>query len=204
MLLSAPARTCAAIVAALAVLSLCLKFGITQMETGDRIAGVLWAQARYFTILTNGLVAILFMAMVMAGRQVSDRLIAGLVLWIASVGLIYRLLLAELWEPQGLQRIADQGVHAVVPMSVFLWWVIFARKNDIGWLDPLRWLLWPLAYLAYALVRGALDGVYPYPFLDPGRLAPPQLVWNCARLMEGFVGAGYLLFGATRLSPRPA
>jgi membrane protease YdiL (CAAX protease family) len=29
------------------------------------------------------------------------------------------------------------------------------------------WLAWPLVYLAYSLVRGAVVDWYPYPFLDP-------------------------------------
>ena len=29
------------------------------------------------------------------------------------------------------------------------------------------WLAFPLAWTAFTLVRGAIDGRYPYPFLDP-------------------------------------
>ena len=31
----------------------------------------------------------------------------------------------------------------------------------------LVWVVFPMAYLAYSLVRGAITGWYPYPFLDP-------------------------------------
>jgi uncharacterized membrane protein len=33
----------------------------------------------------------------------------------------------------------------------------------------LAWLLYPLVYLAYSLIRGPRVGWYPYPFLDPQR-----------------------------------
>ena len=33
--------------------------------------------------------------------------------------------------------------------------------------DGLLWLAFPLAWTGVTLVRGALDGWYPYPFLDP-------------------------------------
>ena len=34
--------------------------------------------------------------------------------------------------------------------------------------DGLTWLVVPLAYLVYSLVRGAVVDWYPYPFMDPG------------------------------------
>jgi hypothetical protein len=41
-------------------------------------------------------------------------------------------------------------------------------RQDHRWVHAAVWLLYPLAYLAYALIRGAFftRGQYPYPFLD--------------------------------------
>ena len=157
---------------------------------------------RFFTILTNALVVGVFGYMALRGRRVGDRLAAGLVLWIGAVGLVYHMLLARMWDPQGLARWADQGLHTVVPLTVLAWWLAFAGRDRLHWADPLLWLLWPAGYLAYALVRGASDGIFPYPFLDPQYLSYAQLTWNVARLMEGFLVGGYILFGLTRLKRR--
>lgn len=35
------------------------------------------------------------------------------------------------------------------------------RWRDISW-----WMIYPVAYLAYALARGPISGEVPYPFLD--------------------------------------
>ena len=34
---------------------------------------------------------------------------------------------------------------------------------------PLLWLAFPAVYLGYTIIRGALTGWYPYPFLDPSQ-----------------------------------
>ncbi|MDF0600818.1 Pr6Pr family membrane protein [Psychromarinibacter sp. C21-152] len=202
MLLAPPARFCAAATAVLAFLALAMKYAVAVSETGGTLPDIVWSLARYFTILTNALVLAVFGYMALTGRRIGDRLAAGLVVWIMAVGLVYRLLLAELWEPRGLEYLADLGVHTVVPLAVLGWWLAFAGTARLWWLDPVIWLAWPLAYLAYALARAGVDGIYPYPFLDPGRLSSTQLVWNVARLMEGFAAAGYVLLGLARLRLR--
>lgn len=202
MILSPTARFCAAITACLALVSLVMKFAVAVGTTGGAPFEALWSLARYFTILTNAMAALVFGYMWLTGRRIGDRLAAGLVVWIMAVGLIYRLLLAALWEPRGLEYLADLGVHTVVPLAVLAWWLAFAGTARLWWLDPVIWLAWPLAYLAYALVRAEWDGIYPYPFLDPGRLSSTQLVWNVSRLMEGFVIAGYVLLGFARMRLR--
>lgn len=201
MTLSRPARFLAALTAFLALGSLGVKYAVALRGSaaGTAPATIIWEMARYFTILTNVWVALLFGFMGAAGRRIGDRLAAGLVLWIGATGLVYRLLLAELWEPRGLQWIGDQGVHTAVPLAVFAWWLVWGGTRRLSWADPLIWLLWPVVYLAYALLRGAADGVYPYPFLDPARLHWTQLTWNVARLMEGFLAVGYVLFALAQL-----
>jgi hypothetical protein len=33
----------------------------------------------------------------------------------------------------------------------------------------LAWLAYPVAWIAYTMIRGPIAGWYPYPFLDPAR-----------------------------------
>ncbi|WP_172300269.1 Pr6Pr family membrane protein [Pseudoruegeria sp. HB172150] len=202
MLLAFPARLLAALTACTALVALVLKFVVTLRITGGSAPEAAWYLARYFTILSNAIVILAFGWMTVTGRRMHDSLVAGLVLWIGAAGLVYRLLLADLWEPLGLNWYADQAVHGIVPLLVFVWWLAFGRTDRLGWVDPLLWMIWPVLYLAYALLRGAADGIYPYPFLDPGRLTWPQLTWNVSRLMEGFLIAGYALLALSHLRIR--
>ncbi len=209
-MLSPFARLCAMTTALLAAGSLTLQVLVVLPETNGSVPATLWVMGRFFTHLTVTLVAIVFGCTAIRGKHSCDRLTAGLVLWIAAVALIYHGVLSTLWDPQGLRYYADQGLHSVVPAAVVLWWLLFAERDKLSWLDPLLWMIWPVAYLIYAVIRGAADGIYPYPFLDPGRVSALQLIWNVSRLMEGFLFGGYILLGlaqphqSTQLSDSPS
>ncbi len=53
---------------------------------------------------------------------------AGTAVYIAIVGIIYQLLLRQLWNPQGAQWVADVLLHAVIPAGYVLYWLIFAPR----------------------------------------------------------------------------
>jgi hypothetical protein len=38
---------------------------------------------------------------------------------------------------------------------------VFVSKQKLAWKDILPWLVYPLIYLIYILIRGASFGVYP-------------------------------------------
>jgi hypothetical protein len=47
-------------------------------------------------------------------------------------------------------------------------------------------LVFPVAYAIYSLVRGGLTGWYPYPFLDLRAHTAPEIVVNLVFLTIGF------------------
>jgi hypothetical protein len=189
-----PARLAAIAVFLIAGLSLRAQVDVALALPGAGSAGaVVWALAGYFTILTNLAVAG-HMAAVALGWRIEASRAAGLVLSILMVGIVYHLLLARLWSPQGMAWWADQGLHTGTPVAMLLWWVAFAPKR-VGWRDLPMWLIWPLTYCAYALVRGAATGGWPYPFLDAGVLGWPAVAVNIVAMLAGFaaLGAGIVL-----------
>ena len=146
----------------------------------------------YFTVLTN-----LFVALVAtrgAHREDGGRELAWRGCAVASivvVGIGYHLLLRNVWDPQGWQKLADIALHYAVPLAAVLWWLGRPPRSRIARAAPLLWLAWPLAYAAYALLRGPLVGSYPYPFIDVGALGMPRALANLAALMATFVLVGY-------------
>jgi len=170
-----------------AALGLQLRVSLTTFD-GD-LGAALWRLAGFFTVLTNLLVTLGFAAVAL-GWRVSGRFVAGMVLWIGLVGVVYHLLLARLWSPQGLAWWADQGLHSVVPLAVAAWWLAFCPPWRAGLGAVLGWMLWPLAYVVYAVLRGALTGFWPYPFLDPGLHGAAGVLVNVAGLTLGFALAG--------------
>ena len=75
----------------------------------------------------------------------------------------------------------------------------------LGRRDALGWLIYPLIWLAYTLVRGAAVSWYPYPFLDPAHGGYGQVaVTSVAILVAGalvclfYAWLGNRLGGKTR------
>jgi hypothetical protein len=61
----------------------------------------------------------------------------------------------------------DAVLHRIFPVIVVLDWLIDPPDTRLRYRDALIWLIYPLVWLGFTLVRGAADGWYPYPFLDP-------------------------------------
>lgn len=195
------ARILATVIALTAVAALALQFRMAE-GAGTRPAGTAtwWWLAGYFTILTNLGVALL-MAATMLGARTSARLQGGLVLSITVVGIVYHLILARLWAPQGVAWWADQGLHTAVPILMLIWWLGFGDKR-VTPRDLPAWLIWPALYASYALTRGALTGFWPYPFLDADKLGWQQVALNSAGMVLGFAVLGLALIALARASVR--
>ena len=160
----------------------------------------LWFMASYFTILTNLLVALAMFA-VAQGRALTARIAGALLLSILMVTITYHLILARLWSPQGLAFWADQGLHTAVPLATLGWWLAFAPK-DTRPRDLPYWLIWPLAYSLYSLIRGAITGFWPYSFFDLSTLSALRLSINIAAIVAAFSLLALAILGLARLIRR--
>lgn len=116
---------------------------------------------------------------------------AGLALWLATVGAVYHLLLAR--EMEGLAWWSDHGLHTAVPLAVTLWWLVYGPKAGLRPDHARLWLVWPVIYGAYALLRGEWDGRHPYFFLDPPMIGWPWVAACCLGLCAVFWMAGRAL-----------
>jgi hypothetical protein len=197
------ARTAALVVSIATFGALAIRVLASLEEFQGDLGTTLWHLVGFFTVLTNLLVAVHFMA-IAAGWRVSGARVAGLVLWIGLVGIVYHLLLAHLWSPDGLAWWADQCLHTLTPVLVVLWWLAFVPFWSPDWRVLLIWQGWPLAYVTYAILRGALTGFWPYPFLDPGLNGAWGVGANIIGLQVSFVlsGAAVALFDHFRLARR--
>ena len=153
----------------------------------DALTGValavdrIWAMAGYFTILTNVLLVVHLLA-ITKGWQISASRAAGLMVAIATVGILYHALLASQFPTEGLGWWADLGLHTVMPLGFAAWWLGFAPK-DVRWRDVPQWLIWPAIYAGYAVIRGQQTGVWAYPFLNADALGWAHMARNMAALL---------------------
>ena len=189
-------RLAAALVALAAWAGLAVQFAATFSQTGS-LVGTLWILLRFFTVITNLLVAVT-MTRVATGRRISPSLLAGLTLAIIFVGIIYATLLHGLVALSGLALVADVLLHYVVPIAMAVYWLAFAPKIGLAWRDAFLWCVYPLAYLFYVVLRGSVDGRYPYPFIDVTTLGYGRIVLNSLMLLVAYLLAGLTLVALGR------
>ncbi len=190
------ARLAAALIALAAVVGILIHVE-AQMRASGSILTMAWVLLGYFTILTNLLVALVFGALAL-GLGVSPRLVGGTTLAIALVGIVYSLLLQGLVELTAGSAVANVLMHQVTPAAGLLFWLLFTPKGTLRLREPLLWAIYPLAYLVYALLRGASAGKYAYPFIDLGKLGAGQVTINVVLISIGFLVAGWLMVGLDR------
>lgn len=147
----------------------------------------------FFTILTNTLVALYFttQSLRISKYNKAGNLTATTV-YITIVGIVYQVLLRHLWQPTGLQLIVDELLHTINPLLVIVFWYLYEEKNQVKYGQIRAWLLYPLAYLIYVLIRGSLSGFYPYPFINVADIGLGKTLINSSLLLLFFILVAYL------------
>lgn len=163
-------RVAASLTAALAYLGVLLQVGlsVSANDNGYGPIGETLHILSFFTLTSNLVVALACTMLALdparSGRWFDALRLASLVM-ISVTGIVYWLLLAG--EPTtGLDWVANMLVHTVVPLAAVGSWLLVGPHGRFRWgLLPLM-LLIPVAWLAFAMARGAISGFYPYFFMD--------------------------------------
>lgn len=199
---SPAARRAAALIATTGWLALSMQLTVTigmMTADGHSVPAAIWRYLGYFTILTNVLVAITMSRIAWPrtfGGDPSASAVTGTVLAIAVVGVVYHWLLSAIVPAMGpLWWTADRLLHYLIPAASVVWWVAFASTHDLGLRDPIRWLAFPVSYLVYALARGAVDGWYPYFFINVATIGYTRTFTNAALLSAATLVVGYAVVG---------
>ena len=131
-----------------------------------------------------------------------QKIIAAITVYIVVVGITYNVILRFLWEPQGLQKVVDELLHLVIPGLFLIYWLIFVLKDRLQWKDVWPWLIFPLVYLIFILIRGSFSGFYPYPFIDMDRLGVQKTLINALGIAILFLVVSLVLVGIGKLMSR--
>lgn len=166
----------------------------------------------YFTLLTNILCAAVVTAFLRGGSSPFARslrhpgVVSAAATSIIVVGVVYHLLLAAQWDPQGIDLAVDTLLHTVNPILFVIVWTRLVPQGAARIADTPIAAGYMLAYSAYILVRGELIGAYPYPFIDVAALGYPLALRNAALLGVAFVALSALMVGLNRIvgAPRPS
>lgn len=201
-------RSFEALVAAVAWFVLLLQFYLSIRMSIDRGQGAAHGVAMYFsffTVLTNIIVAIVSTApLLMPDSRVGQfcsriDTIAGVAVNIALVSVTYNLLLRNIWNPQGWQLIADTLLHDVVPILFVAFAWLCARSGSASYVARLRWAAWPIVYFAFAMVRGAVSGFYPYPFLNASQIGYGGVLIYAIGIVVGYLAIAGILYALDRI-----
>ena len=126
----------------------------------------------YFTILANLFASVVLLASA-AGRRpagvTAESVRGAAVAMMAIVGLVFAILLRDA-DLGPLLPWVNTVTHQIMPVAVVMDWLLWPPRHAIMPRRVAPWTLFPLLYLAYVLVRGAMVGWYPYPFLDPDKV----------------------------------
>ncbi|MEM9320383.1 MAG: Pr6Pr family membrane protein [Pseudomonadota bacterium] len=195
------AQALAAVIVTIAIASLVAQFFVVRAEYGYGPGRTIWVMARFLTLLTTALIAITFTALLI-GQPVGGRWLAALTLADLLVAAGFHLLLRGINEVTGLEVWSDLGYHTLIPILMTLYWLVFAPKSDLVLTDVPFFLVWPGIYLSYALTRGGLDGIFPYPFLDPSAIGWTPVFRTIGVFTLGLLVAGSAMVLLGRLIDR--
>ena len=174
------------------------------MQTGRTFGGSIVQIISFFTVLSNILVGLCLVAIVLKPASgfkrffTSNSAVTATALYITIVGLVYNTVLRGLVDLEGLFTLTDELTHAFNPLAFVIFWLFFVPKEKLGWAKAAKWLWFPLLYLVYVLIRGAIYHFYPYPFLNVDKLGYQRVIINSLLMIVAFVFFDMLFFGLNR------
>ncbi|MGW6905624.1 Pr6Pr family membrane protein [Streptomyces sp. NPDC054940] len=180
----------------------------------------------HFAIQSNILLALVFALAARrawtARRPLPSALTGATLLYAVTTGLVYHLLLAtdassfalpgvltgEATAPTGWHAITNQILHTVMPLAAVLDWLLLTAPGQLRLRRTATWMLYPLTYLAFSLVRGELlapdtPGRYLYPFLDVARHGYKSALGNALLLGLAIYALAIALVALDHTRPNP-
>ena len=144
----------------------------------------------FFTILSNLIGVAAFVWLLARGDRPRPRaleLLRGAAVVYLTVTFFVVIVLLSGIDVQ-LQLVwVDVVLHKIFPIVIVADWVLDPPTTRLSIRDGLLWLAFPLAWTGATLVRGAVDGWYPYPFLDPANGGYGQVAITAVAITAGFL-----------------
>ena len=144
----------------------------------------------YFTIESNLIAAAVFIIGAIPGRYQRarwyDYVRGAATTYMSVTGAVYATLLSDL--PAAADSTipwVNEVLHYLMPLAVFLDWLFVPPRRRIKVRLAVAWAAYPVAYVAYVLVRGSVVNWYPYPFLNVDMHGYRGVFLNCLGIAIG-------------------
>lgn len=198
-----------------ALLALLGAYAVGCHMTADR-----WSDFNYYTVLSNTACLVYFAASLAVNamrmyegkhtRTWKPRIEGAVVFCITVTMIVYHAVLrpeafrmgdgASFYSPLNIVQ------HYAVPLLALLDWLLLSPKGRWHRHDPAAWMLIPLLYFVYILIRapfagdiGASGSPYPYGFIDVQALGVGVAARNALLAAAGMLALAYLLYFVDRM-----
>ncbi|MER6747070.1 Pr6Pr family membrane protein [Streptomyces fungicidicus] len=173
----------------------------------------------YFAVQSALLLALVMLASARrawsARHPLPGALTGAALLYVVMAGVVHHILLADATPrfsmtgdaagPSWLEPVAAHTLHTVLPVAAVLDWLLLSPPARTHLRHATTWMLYPLAYLAFTLARGALltdsPDAYLYPFLDVARHGYRNVLANALLLGLAFYAAAVIQVALDHVRP---
>jgi len=158
----------------------------------------------FFTILSNIFAAVMLLASAAfvyrgkASRKL-DFFRGAAALYMTLTGVVFAVLLSSI-DPRLLTAVPwdNTVLHYIMPVVLLVDWLVDKPSRPVKLRYAAWWLVVPVAYVAYSLIRGPIVGWYPYPFLNPQNGGYGAIFATCVGITAFTVVATFLLLKLQR------
>lgn len=158
--------------------------GSVIWQVTDRIAHNVFRPGEYFTYFTvDTSIATGILMLIAGGYALRAKSLAveprwlslarlGLVTSSVIVAVVYNVLLRNL-PPLAADAgyewptVPNDILHVWAPIVLVIEWLLFAPHKRLSWKTAFATWAYPFAWLVFTLVRGSVDGWWPYFFINP-------------------------------------
>lgn len=147
----------------------------------------------YFTVLSNILATMLFLSLGISNLQKNRliRIIHGpATLYMCITGIVFWTILHGGHGLTTSLAWIDIVLHGIMPIAVFVGWFLYPPSKRIPFVSAIHWLVFPLLFVFYTLIRGPFAQWYPYPFLNPALIGG---YWGVFLYVMGILFGSWLL-----------
>lgn len=179
-----------------------LGFSAVVTEIATIVAGGNWNPANffsYFTIESNILAVVTFLLSALflfAGKKSKslDFFRGATTFFMVVTGIVFAVLLSGI---EGIVLTAAPWdnivLHYLIPIAIVIDWIVDGPSAKLSYRKTLIWLVFPVTYVVYSLIRGPIVNWYPYPFLNPANGGYGQVLVTSIIIMVGGVILAYIV-----------
>jgi len=199
------------LIAAVACLGPVLQYGLMVHDQTLAMGAVKTVHYfSFFTILSNLLAAAALTAPLAApesrfaawAERSGPR--AAIATYVTITAVVYHVLLASQWHPQGLDLFADTLLHTVTPAAYLIDLALRGGQGEARWIAAAKAMAFPAVFGVWTLIHGALSGWYPYPFMNVAKRGYPAVLTTMVVMSLAFAAIALIFVACLRVRSKVA